>query len=616
MKELALKVINYVVLLFKELMAARIWLLGYILFILLPASLLLYFYYQRSSVILEEEVTRSMQQTMKQTGINLSYQLERVRDTSNSIFMNPNLYQYLNESDASAPIGQQLTVLKDLRYMMDTAETNGQVYRVRLFVDKSRIYAGEMVNFFSLDSLKDRAWYNSVIEAGGSIVWIGSNLERYIDKGESTYVLSSARMIRDSKKFDHLTGVLVVDITEQTVRQIVDAVELSKQTSIYIVDSTGAAVSHADKSLLGKPVLTDDVKKAMSGAEEGIVKMMAGEEAKYAVFTTIRSTGWKLVAEIPAAEISRQAVTLNRFSSVATLLGVSIMFLLLVFVLLAFIIRGMNRRVQLVIRTIHREGLEGLDERSASADGHINVLERSVDHLIDKVRNLMEESYRNKVLEREAQLRALQAQINPHFLYNTLDTINWIAIGRNAHDISQMIDALAKYFRLSLNKGRDNVSVEDELNLAKVYLEIQQSRFPQSFEFTVESEPGILNYYMPKLTLQPIVENALLHGIRKSKGKSGHIHITALQDGDEIVLSVSDDGAGMEEETAARLLNEPRPESRLDGSGSSYGLYNVNERIKLYAGEAYGLSIRSAPDRGTTVTVRLRTVGEETVSRG
>ncbi|MFD0682815.1 MULTISPECIES: cache domain-containing sensor histidine kinase [unclassified Paenibacillus] len=613
MKSMLHKGARYSLLLLKELAAARTWLLCYVLLILLPASFLLYFYYERSSVILEKEVTRSMLQTMKQTGINLTYQFERVRDTSNSIFMNPNLYKYLDQSEATAPIGQQLVVLKDLRYMMDTAETNGNVFRVRLFVDKSRIYAGELINFFPMDSLKSRPWYNSVIEAGGSIVWVGAYQENYIDRG-SAYVLSTARMIRNAQKFDQMTGVLVIDMTEQTVRTILDAVELSKQQVIYMVDSAGIAVSHADQSLLGKPVLSADLRKSITEMDEGIIKIAEGDDAKYAVFTTIQSTGWKLVAEVPAAEISRQAVTLNRFSSVATLLGVSIMFLLLVFVLLAFIIRGMNRRVQLVIRTIHKEGLESLDDRNAASDGHINVLERSVDHLIDKVRNLMEETYKTKVLEREAQLRALQAQINPHFLYNTLDTINWIAIGRNAHDISQMIDALAKYFRLSLNKGRDNVSVEDELNLAKVYLEIQQSRFPESFEFTVESDPAIHKHYMPKLTLQPIVENALLHGIRKSKAKSGHIRIAAHQDGEELVLSVSDDGAGMEEEIARKLLSEPRPESSFDSSGSSYGLYNVNERIRLYSGEGYGLSIRSAPEQGTTVTVRLQIIREEQVS--
>ncbi|MNI44866.1 Sensor histidine kinase YpdA [compost metagenome] len=169
-----------------------------------------------------------------------------------------------------------------------------------------------------------------------------------------------------------------------------------------------------------------------------------------------------------------------------------------------------------------------------------------------------------------------------------------------------MIDGLADYFRLSLNKGRDLVSISDELNLARVYLEIQQTRFPKSFTFHFEIEEDLDRYEMPKLTLQPLVENALLHGIRESKSKSGTIRIQACRDGEDLVLSVTDDGIGMEQELADSLLTEPQPDLRSDGEGGSYGLYNVNERIKLFAGEAYGLSIRSKLGEGTTVSVRFK----------
>jgi two-component system sensor histidine kinase YesM len=169
-----------------------------------------------------------------------------------------------------------------------------------------------------------------------------------------------------------------------------------------------------------------------------------------------------------------------------------------------------------------------------------------------------------------------------------------------------MIDGLAKYFRLSLNKGRDVVTVSDELELAKVYLEIQQTRFPKSFQFYFEVEESLDSYEMPKLTLQPIVENALLHGLRKSKGKTGKIRICAYTEGGDLLLSVTDDGIGMEQELARSLLTQPRPTMRSDGSGSSYGLYNVNERIKLFSGENYGLSIHSILGEGTTITARFR----------
>jgi two-component system sensor histidine kinase YesM len=599
MNPLARKWFNKLLVPIRGIIAARRWLIVYVFLILLPAAFSLYIYYQKSSELLEQQVSRSMQQTIKQAGINLQFQMNRVRDASNTVLMN--LYKYLLDSGSANPID----VLKDFRSLIDVAQTNEIVFRVRLFVEDSNLYAGEKVNFFPLTSLQDRAWYSRVLEAGGSIIWTGAYKETYIDR-EDTYVISSARMVRDPLRYDRLAGVLVVDMTEQTVRDIINQVELSKQKVLYIVDKDGTLIWHSDKSLIGQHTVTPDVLKAIAPSQEGVEKISFDKETTYAVYTTIPSTGWKLVAEVPAAEISRQAVMMNRFSSVATLLGVSVMFLLLVFVLMAFIIQGMNRRVQLVIRAIHREGLERLDEFGGSKEGNLNLLERSVDHMIHKVKDLMEEAYKAKVQEREAQLRALQAQINPHFLYNTLDTINWIAMGRGAQDISQMIDALAKYFRLSLNKGFDMVSVEDELKLAKVYLEIQQNRFPHSFEFTIEADPDICKYVMPKLTLQPIVENALFHGIRKSKTKGGFIRIEARKEGEDLLLTVADNGAGMEEETAAKLLTEPRPAMRADGSGSSYGLFNVNERIRLFSGEAYGLSIRSKPDEGTTVFVRLK----------
>jgi two-component system sensor histidine kinase YesM len=589
--------------LFQGMIAARYWLLAYMLLILLPVGFFLYSYYQRSSSILEEEVTRSMLQTVKQAGINLQFQMDRVRDTSNSVFMNPYLYKYLTDSDSAYPID----VLKDLRSLIDAAQTNENVFRVRLFVDESKLYAGEKVNFFELNSLKNRPWYSKIIEAGGSIVWTGTYLESYIYR-DDTYVLSSARMMRDPVSFDRLVGILMIDMKEQAIRDIISQIELTKQKVIYIVDKDGKLIWHSDKSLIGQPWTASKVISSTNASQEGIEKFVSGKEAMYAMYTTIRYTDWKLVAEVPAAEISRQATAQNRFSGIAVLLGGSVLFLLLVFVLLAFIIQGMNRRVQLVIRTIHREGLERLDDYQVKEGGNFNLLERGVDHMILKVRGLIEETYTAKVQEREAQLRALQAQINPHFLYNTLDTINWIAVGHGAHDISSMIDALAKYFRLSLNKGRDIVSVEDELNLAKVYLEIQQSRFPQSFTFTIEADPEIYPYFMPKLTLQPIVENALLHGIRKSKAKNGLIRIEARKEADDLIISISDNGSGMDEDEAAKLLTVPRPETRIDGSGSSYGLNNVNERIRLFSGDPYGLSIRSWPNEGVTVTIRFKAV--------
>jgi two-component system sensor histidine kinase YesM len=606
---------TFATMILRNVLAARFWLIAYVVLILIPASIFIYAYSQRYSRILEEEVTRSMLQTLKQAEINLDHQLDSLRDTSNSLFLNPKLQQYLNNSTTYS---EQIDALKELRYLIDNGQTNSNVFRVRLYVDEKKLFSHEKVNFFPIETLQKRPWYQSVVDAGGQLVWTGVYLENFIDPDkQQMYIYSGIRLLKNPEDYTNLSGFLSIDVDAKSLENMFSSISLNKDQNVFMVAQDGTIIFHSDKSLLGNKFKSEAVLKAIEGNVEGVSPIIEDDNQQYVVYTTVNATGWKIVAEVPKKGISSRAATLNQFSSVATLTGVTVLFLILVFILVAFIVRGMNRRVQTVIKVIKREGMAGLDERSTASDGDFYLLEKSVDHLIHRVRDLMEETYQSKVLEREAQLRALQAQINPHFLYNTLDTINWIAIGHKAHDISQMIDGLARYFRLSLNKGKDVVTVTDELELAKVYLEIQQTRFPKSFEFLFELggqdgmeevnevRASLESCFIPKLTLQPIVENALLHGIRKSKGKSGKITISAWIEGNELLLSVTDDGIGMEPDFAQTLLTEPRPVVRTDGSGSSYGLFNVNERIRLFSGEAHGLSIQSQPGEGTTITARF-----------
>ncbi|MBD2863192.1 cache domain-containing sensor histidine kinase [Paenibacillus oceani] len=602
MIDFARRAMGYVRLQARRFGIPRSWLITFSLLIVLPSIVLVYAYSQRTASILEEEVSNSMQQTVKQAGNNLSYRLGHIRDISNAASINPMLHQFLKE-DGIPSIEWQLEILKELRYFVETIQTNTDVFRLRLFVKNTTMLSEERYNFFSLDSLKSWPYYGEVLSANGAIVWTDIYKQDYIGSGEA-YIMSSARMLHDSEQFGEVGAVLVIDVSEELVTDILSDIDLTKPGNVFIVDRDGAVVAHADKSRIGTP-LEEKVRLAIQQGQEGKVKIELNNKYEYAMYSTIQPTGWKVVVQVPAADISEK-IKLKKTAGFATLAGVFALFLLLVFALLALIVRSMNRRLQQVIRVIRTEGIERLDEPQSMPEGNFMMLERSVDMLMRRMRSLMEQTYKAQVLEREAQLRALQAQINPHFLYNTLDTINWIAIGHGKHDISEMIDALAKYFRLSLNKGRDVMSVADELNLARVYLDIQKSRFLNSFEYRIEPETDLLDYTVPKLTLQPIVENALLHGIHKMKNKFGTILIRAYREGNELILEVSDNGIGMEEEHAQRLLVEPQTMARAEGSGSSYGLYNVNERIKLFAGEASGLRITSRLGEGTSVTVHIR----------
>ncbi|TXK78379.1 sensor histidine kinase [Paenibacillus sp. N3.4] len=588
----------------RGIVAARKWILAYVVLLLIPSSIMLYTYYQRSSQILEEEVSQTMQQTLKQAGINLSYRMDHVRDISNSLFMNLKLYENLERSDR---ISEQIHQSQELLNLLESAQTNSDIVRARLFTEPTKVYGADRINLFPLESLKKRSWYQPIIDAGGGIVWTWDYRESFLDKGEQ-YIISCARMLRNPAHYDETMGVLMIDVSEKTITDVISELDFPSRTYSYIVDRSGTVIYSADRSLIGTKLVSSHEAETIGNSDEGIFKRTEGNEDLYVLYSAIHPTGWKLVVEVPKVEISRRTAALNQFSSIATLIGMTVMFLVLVFVLLAIIVQGMNRRVKTVLKMIRTEGIERLEERRFGSDGDFHLLERNVDHLIHRVKNLMEEVYQTKVMEREAQLRALQAQINPHFLYNTLDTINWLAVAREADDISQMVQGLSDYFRLSLNKGKDYVTVSDELDLAKVYLEIQQNRFPSSFTFIIEASLDTDRYMTPKLILQPIVENALLHGIRKRRGKIGTISIRVLLEDEDLLLLVTDDGIGMEEDLAVKLLTVPRPEAHADGSGSSYGLYNVNERIRLFAGSTYGLTIRSRPGEGTTVLVRLKAI--------
>lgn len=589
-------------------LAARKWLLAYILLILFPVSIMLTSYYQRSNKILEEEVTRTMQLTVKQAGMNLTYRMNHIRDSNNSVFMNQILYDNLVKKDS---ITEQLMQVKELRNLAGTAQENEDIFRLRFFVDSARLYAGDRINIYPMIDMEKYPWYQAVVEAGGGMVWTGVYKETYNDSGDKE-IFSVARLLRNPQHYEEIVGVLVMDVSKQLIEEIVSELHFSDYYTPYLVDASGAMIYSASNSA-GDAVagLPGDIVTSIQHSEEGILKRKEGGEAVHVVYSTIGTTGWKLVAQVSESEISRRASSLNQFNSIATLVGITVMFLVLVFVLLMFMIQGIQRRIKMIMKMIRKEGIGWLEDRRSIPDGDFRLLERSVDHLIHKVNNLMEESYQAKIQEREAQLRTLQAQINPHFLYNALDMINWSAIAHDAEETSQMIEALARYFRLSLNQGRDNVSVADELNLARVFLEIQQNRFPSTFTFTIHTESGLDRFIIPKLTLQPLVENALLHGIRKTIRKQGVIHISARLEKGDIVLTVSDDGVGMSKELTQSLLVRHIDQLRTEGMGYSFGLYNVNERIRFFAGDQYGVSIDSEMEKGTTITVRIKAVTAE-----
>lgn len=234
----------------------------------------------------------------------------------------------------------------------------------------------------------------------------------------------------------------------------------------------------------------------------------------------------------------------------------------------------------------------------------VQNLSDSFGHMVGRIQQLMTTVREEEIDLRKTELKALQAQINPHFLYNTLDSIAWMCErGKNA-DAVQMVHALARLFRISISRGHELIPIEKELQHAEAYLQIQKYRYKNQFTYHFTVDEGCLHCLCNKITLQPIIENAIVHGLDLMVD-TGHIEITVRPDGGDILLIVADDGIGMEpEQVAALLQNEPSDRTGI-------GVKNVNDRLRIYFGPEYGLSITSAPYEGTTVTIRTPRVPED-----
>ena len=235
------------------------------------------------------------------------------------------------------------------------------------------------------------------------------------------------------------------------------------------------------------------------------------------------------------------------------------------------------------------------------------MLSDSFAHMSVTIQNLVEKVHKEEKELRKTELKALQAQINPHFLYNTLDSIQWMCEQGKNEEATKMVGALAKLFRISISKGRELITIKEELQHAENYLIIQSFRYRNQFSYSFDVDEGLENYYCNKITVQPLIENAIYHGLDRMVDK-GEIKITVKQAEDcenDILITVSDNGVGMTKEQCERVLSKERSDS------SGIGVKNVNDRLKIYFGEKYGLSIESELDVGTSVTVRIPKLDKE-----
>ncbi len=414
------------------------------------------------------------------------------------------------------------------------------------------------------------------------------------------WVISLSRVVELTSNGVPRSGVLLVDMNYSTITQMLDDINEANTTGqyIYLTDSDGTIIYHPNQMQI-KAGLFRENNEALAHYEDGINEEVFSGENRVIIIDTIAYTGWKLVSVIPASSFTPSLTRMRYF--VIMILAVMVLAVLLVNRIVAERISRPVRRLDRAIRSAGEHDVIA-DEVYRNGSLELNHLGQTLQEYQIRNNQLMKDVVREQEEKRKSELDALQSQINPHFLYNTLDSIVWMIEGDHSRDAIQMITQLANIFRISLSKGHTIIPLEDELKHAENYMNIQKVRFRNSFSVRFDTDPALNRYSTVKLIIQPILENSIYYGV-KNMDEDGMIIVRNWLDESDLYISIEDNGFGMPKEVVEHLLDEDRSHVRSKGSG--VGLYNVHQRIRLRFGEKYGLIIESEPDVGTVVIIRL-----------
>jgi two-component system sensor histidine kinase YesM len=561
--------------------------------VVIPLTLIVYLYSVHSANIIENELSNNMQLAVSQIKNNLDYRFEQISDSALSILSTA--YPYIRSG--STDVETQLKEYDELKSLVSAYEGKHMISKVRLYVPSGKIYANQQDTFYSLPELTQQS--SGTYKQG--VVWLETYGARIYEGRGLTNIISCRMTISSKTNYDEIASVLQLDIEETKLSRIFSA-GISIDEEIYLVDSSGVIISHPNSTLIGKKGLSDAELSTVLMKKTGHLSGSMSQNADLVAFSKLSATDWYLVMRLPASAVYGSDVFSFDVIRALMILAVVVVFVISLILIYSSIIENTIKRINTSIMVLNNEGIDQVDNLTAQNiknNKSLALLENNANHLVVTIKKLMEESYEAKLKARDYQLKALQAQINPHFLYNTLDSIKWMILEDQKNDSIWMINAFSKYFRLSLSKGRDVVTLKEEFDLIRAYIGIMQKRFSNISIIDINIDDNLMECLIPKLSLQPLVENALNHGILHNQGSDGRLDITAKEENGRLVIIIKDNGHGMSQEQLERIINKENSNTK------GYGLANVDERLKLFGGDDCGLLISSELSIGTTVTLSL-----------
>jgi len=563
---------------FRDMPLKRKLYLCIILLIVVPLILTgFYLNNQFASLTLDKSSDIALQ-TLKQTRQNFDSLLADTNDLSLRILSNAQIQKFIKED-------YNKTLDYD-RYYRDIFSWLNDLKGSKTYFDTISIIDDHKVIFQmgTLDSNVNSEHVKRALALKGSIYWV-------VEGGK----LYSYRRIMDFNKYGNDLGVVKINISEEAIYNFYKGINSYDASNLILVDSAGTVLSSSLKNRIGQKFEPfDEMKIRISNRSEGFFSENIGNKNNIVLFYRIAPTNWFLVQTIPESSFTPLKTTINTVLLIAIALCILFGFL---FSLIqhSYLIKPLGKlRTEMAKLRIGNFNIH-LNTESKDEIGEIN---QGFIRMTQQLKETINDVYISKIKQREAELTALQAQINPHFLYNTLDSIHWLAMKHRNYDVSEQIEALSEIFKHVLNKGQPIVTISKELDFLENYMFIQKAKYGQRIRLMISADPAIMDYKTPKLILQPLVENAILHGLEE-KLEGGTIDVRIDMIDRNVRFVVSDDGIGTDQNRINRMM------SGGDEIQDVFALKNIDDRIKLNYGREYGLKFRSQEGAGTVVEVLI-----------
>jgi two-component system sensor histidine kinase YesM len=566
------------------------------LFLILLTALLIGLLSYRMWMNSEEKNSRQYTlQLIQQVNVNISSYISYMENVSQLVLNNSDVKSYLSsdsdnlsqkaayESKIAEQFSSILKVRKDISNIVILG-SNGNVV-----LNNSNLKLNPYNDPYSQD------WYKKAIAANGTPVISSSHVQNII-KDDYRWVVSLSRSITDSN--GKSSGVLLVDLNYSVINDMCSKINLGSRGYIFIVDNQGNIIYHPQQQLIYSNLKTEATGKVIKTKSNYFVTNDNGESKMYTIINS-DSAGWKIVGVAYTDELTPDIKQLQMYFFIGIFL-----LLVMAFIISIFISYRISKPIKILEFSMKEVEKGNFDiKTNIQNSNEVGKLGKTFNLMTSKIKELIEQNTIEQELKRKSELKALQTQINPHFLYNTLDSIIWMAEDKKFDEVVLMTSSLAKLFRLSISSGDELITIFNEIEHIKSYLTIQKMRYLDKLDFEIDVDKDIMNYKVLKILLQPLVENSIYHGI-KNKDGDGLIRITGEKAEGKLLIKVIDNGIGMSSEQLETIFeHHQKPKN-----SSGVGVNNVNERIKLYFGNQYGLCYESEIGVGTTVSITLPVV--------